>query len=150
MVTSSRSSASPCSSPTYSPRFAEREIRSISPSSTSGFSAVIQTGLLLLAYGAGATVALRLGGRITDRVGGGISSALGLVITIGATLPFVFLPTTENLVVVELLQALRGIGVGLAGIPAMSAAFNDPHRRSNRSAALSSRPYHYTAISPDP
>jgi EmrB/QacA subfamily drug resistance transporter len=82
------------------------------------------TGLLLLAYGAGAAFALRLGGILTDRLGGGVSAVMGLVITIAATLPFAFLPADSNVVTVELLQAARGIGVGLAGLPAMSSAFS--------------------------
>jgi EmrB/QacA subfamily drug resistance transporter len=82
------------------------------------------TGLLLLAYGFGAAAALRLGGILTDRIGGGLSCVLGLIVTISATVPFVYLPADANLLLVETLQALRGIGVGLAGLPAMSSAFS--------------------------
>lgn len=83
---------------------------------------VVHTGLLLLAYGLGAMAALPVGGRITDRIGGGVTCIVGLTITILATAPFIYLPAHENLVTVEVLQGLRGIGVGLSGIPAMSAA----------------------------
>ncbi|MFK0248173.1 DHA2 family efflux MFS transporter permease subunit [Amycolatopsis azurea] len=83
---------------------------------------VTHTGLLLLAYGLGAMTALPIGGRITDRYGAGITCVIGLTIAMVATVPFVFLPQNTSLVTVELLQALRGIGVGLAGIPAMTAA----------------------------
>jgi predicted MFS family arabinose efflux permease len=82
---------------------------------------VIQTGLLLLAYGAGAMIALIVGGRLTDRFGSGITCIIGLLITIGATLPFVFLPQNVSLLNVEVLQGLRGLGIGMAGIPAMTA-----------------------------
>lgn len=85
---------------------------------------VITTGLLLLAYGGGAAAALRVGGRLTDRRGGGFSSVIGLAITVAATVPFVFLPANTDLVVVELLQLVRGVGVGMAGLPAMSSAFS--------------------------
>lgn len=85
---------------------------------------VVQTGLLLLAYGAGATAALRVGGRLTDRVGGGISCSIGLVLTIAATAPFAVLPPHADLVLVEALQLVRGVGVGMAGLPAMSSAFS--------------------------
>lgn len=85
---------------------------------------VIETGLLLLAYGAGATAVLRLGGNITDRLGGGISCSIGLVITVFSTVPFVVLPADANIVLVEALQFVRGVGVGLAGLPAMSSAFS--------------------------
>ncbi|RSM69326.1 MFS transporter [Amycolatopsis sp. WAC 01375] len=83
---------------------------------------VIHTGLLLLAYGLGAMAALPVGGRITDRHGAGVTCVIGLAITVAATVPFIFLPQNTSLVTVEFLQAFRGIGVGLAGIPAMTAA----------------------------
>ena len=87
-----------------------------------GLSA-FDTGFLLLAYGFGAMVALPIGGRLADGIGGGFTCIIGLTITIVTTAPFVFLPTNENLVTVEFLQALRGVGVGMTGIPAMTSTF---------------------------
>lgn len=81
------------------------------------------TGLLLMAYGLGAMAALPIAGRLSDRLGGGVTCVIGLSITIIATLPFVFLPSDASLIIVESLQALRGIGVGMAGLPAMTSAF---------------------------
>ncbi len=78
---------------------------------------VIATGLLLPAYGAGAAVAMRVGGRLTDRIGAGAACVIGLIVTIGSTLPFVLLPADTDLVTVEALQAVRGTGVGIAGLP---------------------------------
>jgi hypothetical protein len=52
---------------------------------------VVGTGLLLLAYGAGAAIAMRTGGRLTDRLGGGITSVAGLIVTVSTTIRFVFL-----------------------------------------------------------
>lgn len=83
---------------------------------------VSTTGLLLLAYGAGAMAALPIGGRLSDRFGGGFTCIIGLTITIAATAPFLILPGNANLITVEILHAIRGIGVGLTGIPAMTAA----------------------------
>jgi EmrB/QacA subfamily drug resistance transporter len=83
---------------------------------------VVHTGLLLLAYGFGAMAAMPIGGRLSDRTGSGITCIAGLTLTIVATIPFVFLPQDTALVTVALLHALRGVGVGLAGIPAMTAA----------------------------
>jgi len=83
----------------------------------------IATGLLLLAYGSGAVLAMRSGGRLTDRFGGGITASAGLAITVATTLPFAFLSAHAALAGVEALQFLRGIGIGLAGVPAMSAAY---------------------------
>ena len=86
-----------------------------------GFS-VIRTGLLLLVYGAGAMGGLKLGGRLVDRYGSGPTCTIGLLLTILSTAPFVAFSPSANLVVVEVLQALRGVGVGLSGIPALTAA----------------------------
>ncbi|WOJ88432.1 hypothetical protein RZS28_11385 [Methylocapsa polymorpha] len=76
-----------------------------------------------IVYRVGAMAAMPIGGRLTDRIGGGLICIVGLAITIVATVPFVFLPANANLVAVELSRALRGIGVGLSGIPSMTAAF---------------------------
>lgn len=84
---------------------------------------VVATGLLMLAYGAGAALSMPLGGRLTDRLGGGITAVAGLVITIAATVPFAFLDASASLAGVEALQFVRGIGISLAGVPAVAAAY---------------------------
>ncbi|HVX34362.1 MAG TPA: DHA2 family efflux MFS transporter permease subunit, partial [Solirubrobacterales bacterium] len=48
----------------------------------------VDTGLLLIPQGIGAAVAMGLSGRATERWGGGITAALGTVITLAATIPF--------------------------------------------------------------
>jgi EmrB/QacA subfamily drug resistance transporter len=85
---------------------------------------VVGTGLLLLAYGAGAAIAMRTGGRLTDRFGGGITSVVGLIVTVATTIPFIFLSMHASLIVVEFLLFVRGTGLGLSGLPAMSAAYS--------------------------
>lgn len=84
---------------------------------------VLDTGLLLLAYGAGSAASLRLGGVLTDRIGGGVTAVIGLVITVVATLPFAMLGAGANLFLVEALQVIRGVGVSFAGLPVMSSAY---------------------------
>jgi MFS family permease len=84
---------------------------------------VVDTGLLLLAYGAGAAIAMRTGGQLTDRFGGGITSVAGLTITVATTIPFAFLSGQASLTGVEILLFLRGVGLGLSGLPSMSAAY---------------------------
>jgi EmrB/QacA subfamily drug resistance transporter len=84
---------------------------------------VLATGLLLLSYGAGAAFSMPVGGRLTDRIGGGRTAVAGLAVTLAATVPFVVLDANASMAVVEVLQFFRGIGIGLAGIPAMSAAY---------------------------
>jgi EmrB/QacA subfamily drug resistance transporter len=84
---------------------------------------VVTTGLLMLAYGGGAALSMRLGGRLTDRIGGGTTALAGLAITVAATVPFTVLGAGANLAVIESLHFLRGVGISLAGIPTMSAAY---------------------------
>ena len=84
---------------------------------------VIDTGLLLLAFGAGTAASMRSGGRLTDRLGGGIVGAIGLAISVVTTLPFIFLDAHADLVLIEIILFLRGAGMGLAGVPLMTAAF---------------------------
>ncbi len=84
---------------------------------------VMDTGLLLLSFGAGTALTMRTGGRLTDRFGGGIVATGGLALSAATTLPFVFLPADANMVLVQVILFLRGVGMGLAGMPLMSAAF---------------------------
>lgn len=84
---------------------------------------VVATGLLLMIYGVGAALAMRFGGRLTDRLGGGIVSVYGLLLTVVTTIPLAYLGRHVNLVGVEALQFVRGIGLGLAALPALSAAY---------------------------
>jgi len=53
----------------------------------------------------------------------GIVASAGLIVTALSTVPFALLPADTNLVGVEALQVVRGIGLALAGQPAISAAF---------------------------
>jgi EmrB/QacA subfamily drug resistance transporter len=84
---------------------------------------VVSTGLLLLAYGVGSAVSLRLGGKLTDRMGGGITAVIGLVLTIATTLPFLVFGAGANIIIVEVLLFLRGVGASFAGLPVMSSAY---------------------------
>ena len=51
----------------------------------------VHTGLLLMPQGVGAAFAMALSGRVTERVGGGITALFGVIVTAIATLPFVFI-----------------------------------------------------------
>ena len=51
----------------------------------------VTTGLLLIPQGLGAAVAMGLSGRATERWGGGVTAAIGALITLVATIPFVLL-----------------------------------------------------------
>ena len=97
---------------------------------------VIDTGLLLLTYGAGAALAMPFAGRLTDRIGGGLSATIGLAVTVATTVPFVFLGAHASLAGIEGLQFVRGIGIGFAGIPAMSAAYASVRREKMADATV--------------
>ncbi len=83
---------------------------------------IVDTGLLLLPFGLGAAAMFPLAGRLTDRYSGGCVAAAGLAITALATIPMTLLGAHANLVGVEALQVLRGIGLAMAGAPVIAAA----------------------------
>jgi MFS family permease len=84
----------------------------------------VTTGLLLIPQGLGAAVAMALSGRATERWGGGITAALGTVITLVATIPFVLLGANTAFVVIGAAMVVRGFGIGMSIMPAMTAAYS--------------------------
>jgi len=89
---------------------------------------IVESGLLLVAFSIGAAATFPIAGRITDRYGGGVVTVAGLVVTALSTLPFSWLPADADLVLVEALQVVRGIGLALSGMPTVSAAFGTVRR----------------------
>jgi len=87
-----------------------------------GEDAVI-TGLLLIPQGIGAAAAMAQSGRLTERLGGGLTSLVGGAIMIVATLPFVMIDATTSFWSMELAMVARGFGIGLSMMPAMTAAY---------------------------
>jgi EmrB/QacA subfamily drug resistance transporter len=83
----------------------------------------VDTGLLLIPQGLGAAVAMGLSGRATERWGGGITAALGTVITLVATIPFVLLGADTSFVLIAAAMVIRGFGIGMSIMPAMTAAY---------------------------
>lgn len=84
----------------------------------------VQTGLLLIGQGVGAALTMPLSGRLTDRIGGGVVSVAGLLITLAATLPLAALGTRPSFLLVEAIFTVRGLGTGLAIMPSVSAAYS--------------------------
>jgi EmrB/QacA subfamily drug resistance transporter len=83
----------------------------------------LTAGLLMAPQGVGAAFAMPIAGRLTDRRGGGPVALFGIaVITLG-TLPFVAVSGESSYVWLALLLVVRGIGMGCAMMPAMSAAY---------------------------
>jgi hypothetical protein len=60
----------------------------------------------------------------TRRLGAGLTSLVGIFIMIGATAPFLFVGATTSFKLIASAQLVRGLGVGLASMPTMTAAFS--------------------------
>ncbi|MEC3914793.1 DHA2 family efflux MFS transporter permease subunit [Nocardia sp. CDC160] len=89
---------------------------------------LIRTGVDLLAYGLGGIVMLPLGGRLTDRFGGGRVAVLGNLLIAAAVLPLVFLPADANGVLIQFLLFAAGMATGVGAMPLVSAAYASVER----------------------
>lgn len=83
----------------------------------------LATGLLLAPSGVGAAIASWLSGRATERLGGGLTALLGGVISTVATMPFVLLRADTSYVLIGAALVVRGFGIGMSMMPAMTAAY---------------------------
>jgi EmrB/QacA subfamily drug resistance transporter len=84
---------------------------------------VIITGLLVGPQGLGMLLVMPLVGRLTERFGGGRISIVGVSILCIGTIPLAFVGASTSIVQISLVLLLRGVGIGFAFVPAMSAAF---------------------------
>jgi EmrB/QacA subfamily drug resistance transporter len=84
---------------------------------------VIVTGLLVGPQGLGMLLVMPLVGRLTERFGGGRISIVGVLILCVGTVPLAFVGASTSIVQISLVLLLRGVGIGFAFVPAMSAAF---------------------------
>jgi EmrB/QacA subfamily drug resistance transporter len=84
---------------------------------------VVKTGLLTAPMGLGMALAMPFAGRLADRVGGGPLALAGVIVTTFATIPFGFIGAHTSILGLSIAMFVRGLGVGLAFMPAMSAAF---------------------------
>jgi EmrB/QacA subfamily drug resistance transporter len=83
----------------------------------------IQTGLLLGPQGLGAALVMPLAGKISDRRGGGPLALFGVILTTVATIPFGLVGPSTSIVWLCGAMFVRGMGIGFAFMPAMTAAF---------------------------
>jgi hypothetical protein len=83
----------------------------------------VTTGLLLIPQGVGAAAAMGLSGPMTEKLGGGITSLVGGLITLVATIPFVSIGAHTSYPLLDGAMVIRGFGIGLSIMPAMTAAF---------------------------
>jgi Na+/melibiose symporter-like transporter len=84
----------------------------------------IDTGLLLIPQGLGGGLGMFLSGRFTQRLGAGRTSLIGGIILALATIPFVLVTANTPFAAIGAAMLVRGVGVGLAIMPAMTAAFS--------------------------
>jgi EmrB/QacA subfamily drug resistance transporter len=81
------------------------------------------TGLLMAPQGVGAAMAMFLSGRLTERYGGGLIATIGVLVTAVATIPFAFVGESTSYGLIGAAMVVRGIGIGIAFVPAMAVAF---------------------------
>ncbi len=84
---------------------------------------VVHTGLLTAPQGLGMALVMPLAGKFSDRWGGGPLALLGVVVTTIATIPFGLIGAHTSILALSLAMLVRGMGIGLAFMPAMAAAF---------------------------
>lgn len=83
---------------------------------------VFTTGLLILPQDLGIALAMPLSGRLADRFGGGRLVVAGVILTVLGTVPLAFLGAHTSYLWLSAVLALRGFGMVLSGMPAMTAA----------------------------
>ncbi len=84
---------------------------------------VIVTGLLTGPQGLGMLMVMPFAGRLTERYGGGRIALGGVSLLALTTIPLAFVSTGTSIVAISLVLLARGVGIGFAFVPAMSAAF---------------------------
>jgi len=84
---------------------------------------VIVTGLLTGPQGLGMLLVMPFMGRMTERFGGGRVAIVGVAILSITTLPLAFVAASTSILSISLVLLVRGVGIGFAFVPAMSAAF---------------------------
>jgi EmrB/QacA subfamily drug resistance transporter len=80
-------------------------------------------GALTAPQGIGAALGMWLGGRLTDRIGGGRVVLGGLVVVLLGTLPFTQVGADTSYWLLGGALVLRGVGLGFTMMPAMAAAY---------------------------
>ncbi|GFZ84528.1 MFS transporter [Pseudohongiella nitratireducens] len=83
----------------------------------------LQAGLWFLVMGMGSAIALPFAGMMTDRFGAGIVSLGGAALLLVSTVPFL-LPGDPAYIALTAILLVRGIGLGLVQMPAMTAAYS--------------------------
>jgi EmrB/QacA subfamily drug resistance transporter len=83
----------------------------------------VYTGLLVAPRGIGAAIGTWLSGRATEWLGAGRTSAIGGVICLASTLPFVMIGVNTSYALISIAMLIGGFGIGLATMPVMTTAY---------------------------
>jgi EmrB/QacA subfamily drug resistance transporter len=83
----------------------------------------VMTGLLIAPTGLGIAVTAPFASRLTDRFGSGRTALAGAVINAAGTVPLLFLGAATSYLGLSAALLVRGIGISLCMIPAMSAIY---------------------------
>jgi EmrB/QacA subfamily drug resistance transporter len=84
---------------------------------------VIDTGLLVAPQGLGAAIAMPFVGRLADRGNAGPLALFGVILTTLGTIPYGLITAHTPLELLCATMVVRGVGIGFAFMPAMTAAY---------------------------
>lgn len=82
----------------------------------------LATGLLLVPQGLGSAAGIWMSGRVTERLGSW-TVVVGALLAAVSTVPLAILPLDASLILIGAVLVARGFGIGLAAMPATTAAF---------------------------
>jgi EmrB/QacA subfamily drug resistance transporter len=83
----------------------------------------LDAGLLIAPQGLGAALMLPISGRVTDRLGGGPVTVVGITVVALATLPLAFVTDHTPFAVLGVVLFVRGMGLGASIQPTVAAAY---------------------------
>ncbi|AKU18782.1 multidrug transporter [Luteipulveratus mongoliensis] len=89
---------------------------------------LIDTGLTLIPFGLGGALTMPVAGRIVDRVGSGIVVVCGSAMTLVTVVPFALLGASASAATLGPLLFVNGVAIGLAAMPATTAAYKTVQR----------------------
>src|SRR5271155_4188328 len=84
----------------------------------------IHAGLLIIPQSVGGGIGMFLSSRATTRLGAGLTTLIGGLIMVVATIPFLFVSGSTSFIFLAICMVVRGTGIGLSVMPAMSAAYS--------------------------
>ncbi len=85
----------------------------------------VYTGMLVAPRGVGAAIGTWVSSHATDRLGAGVTSAIGGVICLASTLPFVMIGANTSYALISIAMLVGGFGIGLATMPMMTTAYRN-------------------------